>query len=309
MSHRLAGSMVALVTPFKDDRIDEAAFIALCRRQLRLGSGALVPCGTTGEAPTLSPAEQVRLIELAVEAAAGRVPVLAGAGCNGTANTIAMVRAAAKAGADAALCVVPYYNRPTQEGLYRHFAAVVAEGGLPIVLYDVPARTGVALALETIVRLARLPGIIGLKDASGDLARAARLRFSLPPEFLRLCGDDSQLAAHLELGCHGCISVTANVTPALCAAIHTAWATRDLARFEGLAAELSDLNRALFAETNPIPVKWALARLGLIGDELRLPLTPLSERHQPALRAALRCVMPAEARVATSDGAGLRPAA
>ena len=296
----LRGSMVALVTPFKDGRIDEAAFVALCERQIRCGSSALVPCGTTGEASMLTQAEQTRLIELAVRAADSRVPVIAGAGSNCTATTIELVREAEKAGADAALCIVPYYNRPTQEGLFRHFAAVQDAAGIPILLYDVPSRTGIALALETIVRLSQLPNVIGIKAAAGDLARGGRLRYSLPPSFLRLCGDDGTVAVHLGLGCQGCISVTANVAPALCAALHAAWTECD-SRFAQINALLQDLNTALFVETNPIPVKWALARLGLIGGELRLPLTPLSERCQRQVLTALQNVVPAEARVVTGE--------
>ena len=292
--------MVALVTPFKQGRLDEAAFVALCERQIGGGTSALVPCGTTGEAPTLSHAEQARLIELAVRTADGRVPVIAGAGSNCTATTIRMVSEAERLGADAALCIVPYYNRPTQEGLFRHFEAVQAATRLPVLLYDVPSRTGTGLAFDTILRLAGLPNIAGLKDASGDLSRAARLRAALPSGFLRLCGDDGLLEPHLALGCQGCISVTANVAPALCAAIHHAWGGRDIARFAQLNAQLADLNAALFLETNPIPVKWALARLGLIGGELRLPLTGLDERYRARLRDALVAVAAAEARMATT---------
>jgi 4-hydroxy-tetrahydrodipicolinate synthase len=295
----LRGSMVALVTPFRHGRIDEEAFVAACERQIRCGSSALVPCGTTGEAPTLSHVEQARLIDLAVQAAAGRVPVIAGAGSNCTATTIEMVAEAERLGADAALCIVPYYNRPTQDGLYRHFEAVQAATPLPVLLYDVPARTGTALALDTIVALSHLPNIAGLKDASGDMARAGRLRYSLPPEFLRLCGDDSMVAAHLALGSQGCISVTANVAPALCAAMHHAWAAHDRHRFGQVNGLLEDLNAALFIETNPIPVKWALARLGLMGGDLRLPLTQLEERHATQLQLALQSVIAAEARMAT----------
>jgi len=296
---RLRGSMVALVTPFQDGRIDEEAFTRLCERQIRAGSSALVPCGTTGEAPTLTHVEQSRLIHLAVKAANGRVPVIAGAGSNCTATTIEMIRHAQVLGADAALCIVPYYNRPSQEGLFRHFEAVQASTTLPVLLYDVPKRTGTALELDTIVRLSRLPNIVGLKDASGDMARAGRLRYALPPEFLRLCGDDGLLAEHLALGGQGSISVTANIAPALCAEIQEAWALHDSDRFVTLNEQLAELNTALFAESNPVPVKWALARLGLISDELRLPLTPLAQRHHQRVRLALQAILPAEAQAAS----------
>jgi 4-hydroxy-tetrahydrodipicolinate synthase len=296
----LRGSMVALVTPFADGRIDEEAFVQFCERQIRAGSSALVPCGTTGEAPTLSHAEQIQIIGLAIRAAKGRVPVIAGAGSNCTATTIELVRHAQVLGADAALCITPYYNRPSQEGLFRHFEAVQASTNLPIILYDVPKRTGTMLELDTIVRLAQLPNIVVLKDASGDMARAGRLRYSVPPEFLRLCGDDDLAADHLALGSQGCISVTANVAPALCAAMHTAWATHDYRRVAQITHQLAALNAALFVESNPVPVKWALARLGLINGELRLPLTPLLECHEQQVQQALQGILPAEAQAATT---------
>ena len=295
----LRGSMVALVTPFQNGHIDEAAFVALCERQISSGTSALVPCGTTGEAPTLSHAEQSRLIDLAVRTADGRVPVIAGAGSNCTATTIRMVVEAERLGADAVLCIVPYYNRPTQEGLFRHFEAVQAGTSLPVLLYDVPSRTGTALALDTIVALSRLPNIAGLKDASGDLSRAARLRYLVAPEFLRLCGDDGLVDAYLALDSQGCISVTANIAPALCAAMHHAWASHDRPYFERVGALLADVNNALFIETNPIPVKWALSRLGLIGGDLRLPLTTLEERHEAKVLFAVQSVVAAEKRVLT----------
>lgn len=297
-NHRLdglTGSMVALVTPFKEGRIDEEAFLAACERQIRSGSSALVPCGTTGEAPTLTHAEQSRLIELAVRAARGRVRVIAGAGSNCTATTIDMVAEAERLGADAALCITPYYNRPSQEGLFRHFEAVQASTSLPIILYDVPKRTGVGLELDTILRLAKLPNIVGLKDASGDLARAGRLRHSVPREFLRLCGDDGLVPDFLALGCQGCISVIANVVPALCASLHAAWIAHDSERFRQIAQYLEALNEALFVESNPVPVKWVLARLGLMRGDLRLPLVPLNECHCDRVLRAVQAILPAEA--------------
>ena len=303
----LCGSMVALVTPFRDGRIDEAAFIRLCERQIGAGSSALVPCGTTGEAPTLSHAEQIQLIGLTIRVARGRVPVIAGAGSNCTATTIELVRHAEALGADAALCIVPYYNRPSQEGLFRHFEAVQASTSLPVLLYDVPKRTGTALELDTIIRLARLPNIAGLKDASGDMARASRLRTSVPPGFLRLCGDDSLAVDHLALGSHGCISVTANIAPALCAALHQAWATHDYGRVARITRQLAELNAALFVESNPVPVKWALAELGLMGDELRLPLTSLQQRHQRQVRQALQDILPAQAQAQAQAAADPDP--
>lgn len=203
-------------------------------------------------------------------------------------------------GADAALCITPYYNRPSQEGLFRHFDAIQASTNLPIILYDVPKRTGVTLELDTIVRLSQLPNIGGLKDASGDMGKAGRLRYSVPPEFLRLCGDDDLVADHLALDSQGCILVTANVAPALCAAMHAAWATHDYRHVAQITHQLAELNAALFVESNPVPVKWALARLGLINGELRLPLTSLQECHEPQVQQALQGILPAEAQAATT---------
>ena len=311
-NHRLdglRGSMVALVTPFKNGRIDEHAFVSLCERQIRCGSTALVPCGTTGEAPTLTHEEQARLVQLAVRTARGRVPVIAGAGSNCTATTMAMVAEAERLGADGVLCIVPYYNRPTQEGLYRHFETVQAATTLPIILYDVPKRTGTTLELETITRLAQLPNIVGLKDASGDLARAGRLRHLVDRDFLRLCGDDGLLGPFLALGSQGCISVVANVVPTLCAAMHDAWVNRDTVRFQDMVERLDALNTALFIETNPVPAKWVLARLGLIRGDLRLPLTPLSESHRDAVLRAVQSILPAEALAAKGRDKSLPGAA
>ena len=305
----LRGSMTALVTPFKDGRIDETSFVSLCERQIRCGTAALVPCGTTGEAPTLTHEEQSRLIDLAVRTASGRVPVIAGAGSNCTATTKTMVAEAARLGADGALCIVPYYNRPTQEGLFRHFEEIQATSSLPVIVYDVPKRTGTALELDTIIRLSRLPNIVGLKDASGDLARAARLRHLVGRDFLRLCGDDALVGPFLNLGAQGCISVVANVTPALCNAQHHAWSAHDTVRFQKISEILAPLNNALFAESNPVPVKWAMARLGLMRGDLRLPLTPLSERYRDTVLRAIQTALPAEAKTMTGAAPAFSPAA
>ncbi|WP_241911724.1 4-hydroxy-tetrahydrodipicolinate synthase [Telmatospirillum siberiense] len=281
------GSMAALVTPFKNGYIDERSFRFLCERQIERGTAALVVCGTTGEVSTLDRREQTLLIRLAVDTAGGRVPVIAGAGSNCTDTAVDLVYQAEWLGADGVLCVVPYYNRPTQDGLYRHFLTLQSKTDLPLLLYDVPSRTGAGLSLETILRLAELPNIVGLKDASGDPGRTAILRRHLGPDFLLLSGDDSSAAAALELGGDGCISVSANVAPALNAALYRAWAEGDMERFLKLRDLLAPLAGALFVESNPIPVKWALAQMGLLRDELRLPLTTLSSDCEPVLRAAL----------------------
>ncbi len=308
-SHPLAGlrgSMAALVTPLRNGHIDERAFVFLCERQIGRGTAALVACGTTGEAPTLDRREQTLLIRLAVETARGRVPVIAGVGANCTETAVDLAYQAQWLGADGVLCVVPYYNRPTQDGLFHHFQAVQARIGLPVLLYDVPWRTGAGLNVETILRLAGLPNIVGLKDASGEPGRTAALRRRLGPDFLLLSGSDADAASALEQGGDGCISVSANVAPALCAALHRAWAGKDMGRFLALRDLLRPLAAALCVESNPIPVKWALARLGLIQDELRLPLTTLSSGCEPALRDALDGILSHEAEEAAG---GARPPA
>lgn len=291
---RLRGSLAALVTPFRDGLIDEEAFSALCVRQIARGTAALVPCGTTGEAPLLSLDEHRRLIELAVSTANGRVPVIAGAGTCSTEASIVLARLAERAGASALLCVTPYYLRPTQEGIIRHVRAIRDAVGLPIVLYDVPSRTACALQDDTVRRLGELSRVVGLKDATADMRRPGRLLRLVGDDFQLLSGDDATQADFRIAGGHGCISVTANVAPALCAALHHAWDTADLVTFRGIARLLAPLHEALFLESNPIPVKRALHRLGLITDELRLPLTPLSDEADARLCAALEPVTAAE---------------
>jgi 4-hydroxy-tetrahydrodipicolinate synthase len=295
----LTGSITALATPFKNGRVDDTALGFLVERQIARGTSALVVCGTTGEAPTLDHPEQAVVIRSAVTAAAGRVPVIAGVGSNCTGSAIDQVYQAEWLGADGVLCVVPYYNKPTQEGLYQHFLAVQSKTSLPVLLYDVPSRTGVGLAPETVRRLADLPNVVGMKDASGDLTRMGRLRRSLPADFLLLSGDDATAPAALELGAQGCISVSSNVAPALCAALHRAWVARNHPRFRHLTELLMPLAAAMSVESNPIPVKWALARLGLMEDELRLPMTPLAETNEAPLRRALDAIVSHESEEAS----------
>jgi 4-hydroxy-tetrahydrodipicolinate synthase len=302
----LRGSMTALVTPFKGGRLDDDGFAFLCQRQIDCGTAALVPCGSTGEASSLTRGEWRRAIELAVEAADGRIPVIAGAGSNCTRTAIDMVREVERMGADAILSVVPYYNRPTQEGVYQHFRMLQSCTELPILVYDVPSRTGIKLSIDTIQRLADLPNIIGLKDASDDIARAKALRRLLGMDFLLLCGNDLRVADYLALGSEGCILVAGNVAPALCAAFHRAWAANEFERFQKLGRLLEVLSEALCVETNPVPVKWVLSRLGLIGDDLRLPLLPLAQDHHALVLTALNSVVDAEATEAMQKtGAGL----
>ena len=291
---RLHGSCVALPTPFRYGTVDFPALAALCQRQIEHGTAALVPCGTTGEAPLLTPGEHHRVITATVAAAAGRVPVIAGAGSNSTDTSIALARSAELAGAQALLCVAPYYLKPTQAGLVAHFTAIHDATSLPIILYDVPSRTACPIAGATIKRLAELPRIVGVKDATGDIARVGRLRRHLGEEFVLLSGDDASQAAYRLAGGDGCISVTANVAPALCAALQRACDAHDSAAIALLEGMLAPLHAALFLEANPIPVKRALQHLGLMVDGLRLPLTPLSPKANERLGEVLQSVMPFE---------------
>jgi 4-hydroxy-tetrahydrodipicolinate synthase len=291
---RLHGSCVALPTPFRYGTVDFLALEALCHRQIDAGTAALVPCGTTGEAPLLTAAEHRRVVEATVAAAGGRVPVIAGAGSNNTQTAVELARAAEQAGAQALLCVTPYYLKPTQTGLVAHFTAIHDAVGLPIILYDVPSRTACPMADFTVKRLADLPRIVGLKDATGDIPRVKQLRRRLGERFILLSGDDASQAAFRLAGGDGCISVTANVAPSLCAALQSACDRGDvdaIARFEAI---LAPLHAAMFLEANPIPVKRALHRLGLMVDGLRLPLTPLSAMADIQLTEAMRAVMPLE---------------
>ncbi len=291
---RIHGSCVALPTPFRYGTVDFQALEALCHRQIDAGTAALVPCGTTGEAPLLSPGEHLRVVEATVAAAGGRVPVIAGAGSNNTQTAVELARAAEQAGARALLCVTPYYLKPTQAGLVAHFTAIHDAVGLPIILYDVPSRTACPMADVTIKRLADLPRIVGLKDATGDIPRVKLLRRRLGERFILLSGDDASQAAFRLAGGDGCISVTANVAPVLCAALQDACGRRDGDAIARLEAILAPLHSAMFLEANPIPVKRALHRMRLMVDGLRLPLTPLSPAADAQLAEVLRTVLPLE---------------
>lgn len=292
------GSSAALPTPYSLGRVDYTALEALCNRLIERGTSALVPCGTTGEAPLLTQDEHHRVVAHTVAAAAGRVPVIAGAGSNNTQTAVELGRSAERAGASALLCVTPPYLKPTQAGMMVHFRTIHDAVGLPIVLYDVPSRTACALEDATIRRLAELPRIIGLKDATGDIPRVARLRRRLGKEFLLLSGDDATQSAFRLAGGDGCISVTANVVPALCAALHAACDDKLDADIRWYDQLLAPLHAALFLEANPIPLKRALSRLGLMGDGLRLPLTPLSLDADRQLERILKAIMPAEEKEA-----------
>ncbi len=281
------GSFTALITPFSHGKVDERAFQDFVDWQIKEGSHGLVPCGTTGESPTLSHEEHNRVTALCIEVAKGRVPVIAGTGSNSTEEAIALARHAEKAGADAQLVVTPYYNKPTQEGLYRHFKAIHDACGLPILIYNIPPRSVVDMSVETMARLAELPRIIGVKDATNDLTRPLRTRLAIGAKFCQMSGEDATAVAFLAQGGHGCISVTANVAPKLCAEMHGAWQRGDIAAVQSLNERLMPLHLALFAETSPAPVKYAASLLGLGSDEVRLPLCEVQETTKARIREAM----------------------
>ena len=282
------GVLPALVTPFRDGVVDEEAFVRLVERQIAGGVHGLVPVGTTGESATLSHDEHRRVVELCVATAAGRVPVIAGCGSNATAEAIELVRHAKTVGADAALVVTRYYNRPSQEGLYAHYAAINAAVQLPVLVYNVPGRTSVDIANETLVRLAKLPNIVGIKDATGDLTRASFQRLTCGDDWVMLSGDDPTALGYMAHGGHGCISVTANVAPEQCAAFYdNALAGRWADALYG-QDRLVRLHRALFSDASPSPTKFALAHLGLCAEEARLPIVACSQAARVDVLAAMR---------------------
>ena len=282
------GSFVALVTPMRaDGSVDERALAEFVEWQISQGTDGLVPVGTTGESATLSHAEHRRVVEVTVEVAAGRVPVMAGAGSNSTAEAIELVRHARHAGADAALVVTPYYNKPTQEGLFLHYTAVADAADLPILIYNIPPRSVIDMTPETMGRLSRHPSIVGVKDATASLSRPLHTRIACGPAFCQMSGEDHTVLPFLAAGGHGCISVTANVAPRHCAELHRLW---DAGRIrEAIAAQdrLVALHDAMFAESNPAPVKYAASLLGHGAGHCRLPLAPLTEPTRERVRAAM----------------------
>ncbi len=282
-----SGSIVALLTPFKNGKVDEKAFQSFVDWQINQGTNGLVPVGTTGESPTLSHEEHMRVVELCIEAAAGRVPVMAGAGSNSTAEAIALTRLAKQAGADAVLSVTPYYNKPTQEGLYQHYKAIHDAAEIPIFIYNIPGRSVVDMSVATMARLAKLPNIVGVKDATADLTRPLRTRLEIGPEFCQLSGEDATVVGFLAQGGHGCITVTGNVAPAQSAQLHAAWQAKDWATVERLRDQLMPLHHAMFLEASPAPVKYAASLLGLCSEETRLPIVPVTEPTRVAIREAM----------------------
>ncbi|MBA3906971.1 MAG: 4-hydroxy-tetrahydrodipicolinate synthase [Pseudonocardiales bacterium] len=285
----ITGSIVALVTPMRaDGAVDHEALAKMVDRMVEAGSAAIVSVGTTGESATLDVAEHTDVIRRTIEVAAGRVPIIAGTGANSTSEAIHLTAAARVAGANAALLVTPYYNKPPQEGLYRHFRAVAEAVEIPQILYNVPGRTAVDMLPATVERLADVPNIVGLKEAKGDLDRVRELVALGLPDFALYSGDDATARASIGLGFHGDISVTANVAPEAMARMCAAALAGDAEGAATIDADLAGLHRALFVEPNPIPVKWALAELGLIDEGIRLPLVPLDPAFHDDVRAALR---------------------
>ncbi|MDN3567926.1 4-hydroxy-tetrahydrodipicolinate synthase [Paeniroseomonas aquatica] len=282
------GSMVALITPMRSDgSVDEKAFQELVEWQIAEGTEGLVPVGTTGESPTLSHAEHKRVVEMCVAVARGRVPVMAGAGSNSTAEAVDFARHAKQAGADATLVVTPYYNKPTQEGMYLHFKAVAEAADLPLFIYNIPPRSVIDMSVETMARLAALPNIVGVKDATANLARPLHTRRACGADFIQLSGEDHTALSFNAAGGHGCISVTANVAPRLCAEMHKSWRAGRIEEAMAIQDRLVPLHDALFAETSPGPVKYAASLLAKGSAHCRLPMAPVSDPVRKRVRDAM----------------------
>src|SRR5580658_4227436 len=284
---RFRGSFTALVTPFKNGSVDEKAFRDLVDWQIAEGTNGLVPVGTTGESPTLSHDEHKDVVKWCVDQAKGRVPVVAGAGSNSTREAIDLAQHAEKAGATAVLVVTPYYNKPTQEGLYQHYKAINDAIGIPIIIYNIPGRSIVDMSVDTMTRLFELKNIAGVKDATASMVRVSQQRAALGADFNQLSGEDATVLGYMAHGGHGCISVTSNVAPRLCSEFHQAWQKGDVAAALKVHDKLMPLHTNLFIESNPSPVKYALSLLGKMDETLRLPMVPVSEPTRLAVRSAM----------------------
>ncbi|ADE38785.1 4-hydroxy-tetrahydrodipicolinate synthase [Candidatus Puniceispirillum marinum] len=288
-SPQFAGSFTALITPFANGKIDEAAFCKLVDFQIESGTNGLVPVGTTGESPTLSHEEHDRVVELCIEQAAGRVPVIAGAGSNSTAEAVRLAKHGADAGADAVLIVSPYYNKPTQEGLYRHFTAVATAVDVPVIVYDIPGRSIVRVSDDNLCRMAKdFSNICGIKDATSDVARPTKLQTLLGHGFAQMSGEDATTLPYLAAGGHGAISVTSNIAPQLVAEMHQAWQAGDIKTAQLINARLMPVHDAMFCEASPGPVKYAAELLGICSADTRLPLCEIAEASKAQVKAALR---------------------
>ena len=283
-----SGSLTALVTPMREDgSIDEEAYARLIEWQIAEGTNGIVPVGTTGESPTLSHEEHKRVVELAIKVAAKRVPVMAGAGSNSTAEAIGLAQHAKAAGADAILVVTPYYNKPTQDGLVRHYTAIAETVDIPLFIYNIPGRSVIDMSVETMARLSGHRNIVGVKDATANLTRPLYTTRACGSGFIQLSGEDHTVIAYLASGGHGCISVTANIAPKLCARMHAAWQRGDVAQAMDIQSRLLPLHDAMFAESNPGPVKYAASLLGYGTATCRLPLAPLAEANAAKMRAVM----------------------
>jgi 4-hydroxy-tetrahydrodipicolinate synthase len=287
MTLRLRGSITALVTPFRNGAVDEEALRGHVNWQLENGTHGIVPVGTTGESPTLDHNEHDRVVGICVDEAKGRVPVIAGAGSNSTAEAIAFSTHAEKVGADALLVVTPYYNKPTQEGLYQHFKAINDAVGIPILIYNIPGRSVIDMAVDTMARLYELKNIAGVKDATANVARTSLQRQAMGEDFIQLSGEDATALGFMAHGGHGCISVTSNVAPKLCSEMQEACLDGDFGAALKIHDRLMPLHTALFIETNPSPAKYALSVLGRMSDEVRLPMVPVGEGTKKAVRSAM----------------------
>ena len=284
---RFRGSFTALVTPFKNGSVDEKSFRDLVDWQIAEGTKGLVPVGTTGESPTLSHEEHGRVVQWCVEQTRGRVPVVAGAGSNSTKEAIALATHAEEVGADAVLVVTPYYNKPTQEGLYQHFKSINDAIGIPIIIYNIPPRSVIDMSVETMTRLFELENIAGVKDATSNMTRVSQQRAAIGPDFNQLSGEDATALGFNAHGGHGCISVTANVAPRLCAEFQNSCLDGDYVAALRLQDKLMPLHTALFLETSPAPVKYALSLVGKCSETVRLPMVPVSEKTRAAVREAM----------------------
>tara|TARA_B100001146_G_scaffold136941_1_gene120097 strand:- start:4876 stop:5754 length:879 start_codon:yes stop_codon:yes gene_type:complete len=281
------GSITALITPFKNNKVDEDKFRDFIEWQISEGSHGFVPCGTTGESPTLNHQEHMRVTEICIEVVKKRVPVMAGCGSNSTDEAISLVSHAQKAGAEAALVVTPYYNKPTQEGLFQHFRHVAESTSLPIYIYNIPSRSVVDMDMKTLERLAKIENISGIKDASCDLERPGQVVDLIGKNFCQLSGEDETVLPFLEKGGVGCISVTANVAPKLCSELHEVWVKQDAKTLEEIDAGLQSLHKAMFCETSPGPVKFALSLLGHCSPDMRLPLVEIAEESKQIVEDAM----------------------
>ena len=283
----LKGSITALVTPMKGGKVDEKAFAELVERQVKAGSHGVVPVGTTGESPTLTHEEHARVVDLCIEVVSGRIPVIAGAGSNSTQEAVTLAQHAERSGADALLTVTGYYNKPSQAGIYAHFKAVHDAVSIPLVIYNVPARTSSDVTVETLAKLSQLERVIGVKDASANLARVPQQRLACEEGFIQLSGEDITAVGFNAMGGTGCISVTSNVVPELCAQMQQACLDGDWTKAVEIQDRLTPLHEAVFSDTSPAPTKYALSRLGLCSDEIRLPLVGASEAARKKVDAAL----------------------